>query len=238
MEGYGEDLAAIHSAGFTAIAEAAARELLSRLEPQSRVLELGCGDGTTARLLSEAGHDVHGLDSSPAFVELARANAPKASLRVGSFIDAPLPTGCDAVLAIGEVLGYLGPAPAGAGDLGRLLDRIAGALRAGGLLLFDLAASERVPRAGERTWTEGERWAVLVDASLEGAELRRRIVAFRDLGDGRYRRTEELHRLRLHRRSEVLGSLRTAGFAARTLPRGYGGEPLPRGLVAYLARKR
>jgi Methionine biosynthesis protein MetW len=52
---YGEDLAAIHAAGFTAVASAAARELLPRLGPASRVLDVGCGDGTTARLLSDAG---------------------------------------------------------------------------------------------------------------------------------------------------------------------------------------
>jgi hypothetical protein len=27
------------------------------------------------------------------------------------------------------------------------------------------------------------------------------------------------------------------GFSARTLPGGYAGEPMPRGLVAYLARR-
>jgi hypothetical protein len=54
----------------------------------------------------------------------------------------------------------------------------------------------------------------------------------------RLSRGEELHRLRLHRPAEVLGALRAAGFAARTLPGGYAGVPLPRGLVAYLARKR
>jgi SAM-dependent methyltransferase len=91
MEHYGEDLAAIHAAGFTAIASAAAAELLPRLAPGSRVLELGCGDGTTARLLSDAGHDVRALDSSPAFIELARARAPRTSFEIGSFVDAPLP---------------------------------------------------------------------------------------------------------------------------------------------------
>jgi hypothetical protein len=32
--------------------------------------------------------------------------------------------------------------------------------------------------------------------------------------------------------------MRAAGFAARTLPRGYDGAPLPAGLVAYVARRR
>ena len=238
MEHCDEDLAVIHAAGFTAIAPAAADELLPRLAPSSRVLELGCGDGTTDRLLSGAGHDVEALDSSRAFIELARVRPPRARFEIGSFLDAPLPPDCDAVLAVGEVLGYIDPTSSRAADLDRVIVRIAGALRVGGLLLFDLATPRRALAAAERTWTEGEGWAVMVEASRAGDELRRRIVTFRDRGGGRFRRGEELHRLRLHRPVEVLGALRAAGFAARTLPGGYAGEPLPRGLVAYLARKR
>jgi SAM-dependent methyltransferase len=106
MPGYGEDLAAIHAAGFTGPARAAAAELLRRLERPSLVVELGCGDGTAARLLTDAGHEVVGIDSSPALIDRARRQAPRAVLRVGSFVDAELPGGVDAVLAVGEVLGY------------------------------------------------------------------------------------------------------------------------------------
>ena len=42
MRGYGEDLAAIHAAGFTALAVSAAQEMLGRLTRPSRVVELGC----------------------------------------------------------------------------------------------------------------------------------------------------------------------------------------------------
>jgi SAM-dependent methyltransferase len=233
---YGEDLAAIHAAGFTALAEAAARELLARLEPGSRVLELGCGDGTTADLLGQAGHRVHGIDSSPAMIELARRRAPHATLELASYADARLPGGCDAVLAVGEVLCFGDP---GRGtDLGRLLARLAGALRPGGLLLLDLATPDRASACDRRTWREADGWAVLVDVSVAGGELFRRIVTYRDTGGGSFRRREETHRLALYRPADVLAALREAGFAARTLPRGYAGEPLPRGLVAYAARKR
>ena len=124
MDGHGEDLAAIHAAGFTEMAQDAARELLGRLPPRARVLELGCGDATTAALLS----------------------------------------------------------------------------------------------------------AVEV--------LTRRIVTFRDTGDGRYRRAEETHRLRLHRPADVLAGVRRAGFSARTLRGGYAGSGLPPGLTGYLGRLR
>jgi hypothetical protein len=43
MRGYGEDLAAVHAAGFTTVAVAAARELLGRLPGPARVVELGAG---------------------------------------------------------------------------------------------------------------------------------------------------------------------------------------------------
>lgn len=79
---------------------------------------------------------------------------------------------------------------------------------------------------------------MLVDAAPESDALRPRIVTFREGGTGSFRRSEEVHRLALHSRSEVLAWLRAAGFAARTLPRGYAGEPIPPGLTAHGARKR
>jgi SAM-dependent methyltransferase len=237
MHGYGEDLAAIHAAGFTVTAEAAARELAAGLPQRARVLDLGCGDGTTARLLTGAGHDVLGIDASPALIALARRRAPRASFRVGSFVDAELPDGLDAIVAASEVLGYaLDPRNRGP-MLATVLARCAGALRPGGLFLLDLAGPGRVPASGRCIWTAGDGWAVLAESRPRRGTVERRIVAFRDLGEGRVRRTEELHRLVLHAPADVLGHLRTAGFAAEILETGYAGVALPPGVTAYLARK-
>jgi SAM-dependent methyltransferase len=238
VPGYGDDLAAIHAAGFTAIAAQAAAELLGRLPSRARVVELGCGDGTTAALLSEAGHDVLGIDVSPSMIALARARAPRASLRVGSFIDAPLPEACDAVLAIGEVLGYALDERADGTALDTVFERCAHALTPGGLLMFDLARPDRVDAGGARGWAEGDGWAVLVEAERDGPRLRRRIVSYRETGDGRFRRGEELHRLRLHEPADVLERLDRAGFDAGVLEAGYGGVSLPAGITAYLGRRR
>jgi hypothetical protein len=108
-----------------------------------------------------------------AFERRAAPIAP-ATILQGSFADAELPAGCDAVVAVGEVLGYESPARPHA--LGAVLARPAGALRRGGLLLCDLAGPGRVPAGGQRSWAEGDGWAVLVDAAVEGTALRRRIV--------------------------------------------------------------
>ena len=238
MDGYGDDLAAIHAAGFTGLARAAARELLARLDRPARVVDLGCGDGTTAALLSAADHDVLGIDSSPAQIELARRRAPAATFRVASFVDAELPRPCDAIVAAGEVLGYALDFRNDAATLDAVLARVAAALRPGGLLLFDLAGPGRVPPTGRQSWTEAEGWAVLAETRERPGAIERRIVTFRDPGDGRVRRVEEIHRLVLHRPTHVLARLRGAGFTARVLACGYADQPLPPGLTAYLARRR
>ncbi len=54
---YGEDLAAIHASGFTDLALAAAGELSSPVPAPCRIVAFGCGEGTTARLLCDSGHD-------------------------------------------------------------------------------------------------------------------------------------------------------------------------------------
>ncbi|MGE5407944.1 MAG: methyltransferase domain-containing protein [Syntrophothermus sp.] len=235
--GYGTDLAAIHASGFTAIAEAAARELIGRLPERARVLDLGCGDGTSAALLAREGHAVHGIDLSPAAIELARKRAPAATFEVGSFLDAPLPRECDAVLAAGEVLGYRLDDRIDPGSLEAVLERLAAALRPGGILLFDLASPARAGEAPDRGWTEGDGWAVLVETEASDRLLSRRIVTFRDLGGGRFRRGEETHALFLHEPSEVLALLRANGLAGQVLTDGYDHSPLPTGLNAFIAKK-
>jgi SAM-dependent methyltransferase len=238
MTGYGEDLAAIHAAGFTAPAHAAARELCARLERPSRVVELGCGDGTTARLLTDAGHDVLGIDSSTALIDRARRQAPRAAFRVASFVDADLGGDVDAILAVGEVLGYRLDARNDDAALDAVLARAAAALRPGGLLLLDLPGPGRVPATGQRVWQEGAGWAVLVDTSVAADELRRHIISFRDVGGGCFRRTRETHRLWLHPPDRVLDRLRTAGFDAATLSAGYAGAAPAPGLTVYVGRRR
>lgn len=232
---YGIDLATIHAAGFTGLAVAAGAELLGRLEPESRVLELGAGDGTTAEMLVAAGHLVHGIDLSPAFVDLARERVPGASFAVGSFIDASLPTDRDAILAAGEVFGYASDPRADRDSLDAVFSRCRGALRDGGLLLFDLAAPSRGDTPA-RHWTQGDGWACLVERSVSGNTLTREIITFREVEPGRFRRSEEHHELSLHEPGDVLECLNRSGFDAKVLD-GYGAFQLP-GLKVYAATAR
>jgi len=55
-------------------------ELLLKLLPvvPARVADVGCGTGSLSLLMAEAGHEVHGLDISPAMVKLAREKLAEA----------------------------------------------------------------------------------------------------------------------------------------------------------------
>ena len=164
-------------------------------EPGARHRLRGRHDGV--RTLKAAGHEVIGVDQSPDLVLIARRKHPGIQFEVGD--DArplPLDGKFDAVLAIGEVLAYVGERNAAelAGRFAQLLAR----LRPGGFLLFDLPSPDRVDDLDQHNWTSGEEWTVLSATSRAGELLRRTIVTFRRQPSGDYRRTEEIHDLELH----------------------------------------
>jgi ubiquinone/menaquinone biosynthesis C-methylase UbiE len=89
---YGPDLAHMHASGYTSLAEAAAPAIVRLIgEPGGLVIDVGCGSGVTTRALVEAGHDVLGVDPSPAMLAIAWRTAPGARFRQASLLDTELP---------------------------------------------------------------------------------------------------------------------------------------------------
>jgi SAM-dependent methyltransferase len=239
---YGEDLAHVHDAGFSDLAQTAANRVVAELRGRGivdgLVVDVGCGTGVTARRLIRAGYDVLGLDPSPAMLALARRQAPRATFRRGSFADAELPPDCAAITAIGEVLNY-DFSPEAEEHFAAFFARAHRALRRGGLLALDVAGPGRVPGDGPaRTWRDGADWAILVETSEDrrARELTRRMTTFRRTGGG-WRRTETEHHQRLYPSSAIAALLRTAGFRTRILRSYDGDEPFAPGHRAFIARR-
>jgi SAM-dependent methyltransferase len=239
IHGYRADLAFIHDVGFSDLALAAAPGILEQLRSRGLggglVVDLGCGGGRLARRLHEAGHEVLGIDQSPAMIARARTNAPGCRFRVGSFLDSPLPD-CVAVVSTGECLNYRLDRRLGTSALRRLARRVHAAVRPGGLFLFDILepgvlGPSKIRQAGR----EGDDWAVMAESRESARRLVRRITAFRRVG-GCWRRSREEHVVELRPRAEWLEILRGAGFRARTAP-GYGAFRLGRGHRLYIAVK-
>ena len=228
-DAYKTDAAYVHDAGYGDHARAAARWLLGELRRRhisgGRVIELGCGSGISGEILAAAGFDLLGYDLSPAMIDLARQRVPRGDFRAQSYLAVRLAP-CIAVTAFGECFNYL-------------FDRRNTERRLRGLFqrVFDVAEPGRVPGGFRGHHREGKDWAVLVEAEEDRQKrtMSRRIAFFRKVGD-LYRRTFEVHQLRLLPRSDMAKQLRAIGFRVRIL-RGYGQLRFAPGLVGFLARK-
>lgn len=109
------------------------------LEPGMRVLDVGCGPGRHAHALARRGIEVHGVDISERFVEVARRDAPPGA--TFARLDArelPFAAEFDAAISLCQGAFGLQGGPAGGGsDLTTDLPVLAGiarALRPGGLV--------------------------------------------------------------------------------------------------------
>jgi SAM-dependent methyltransferase len=234
---YASDLAFIHAAAFGDLANAAIQSLIPRLKAgrAQRFLDVGCGAGVSTRALVDAGLDTFAIEPSAALLELARNAAPAARFFHGSAYDVALPT-CDAVLALGEALTYHLPSDDADAQLRGFFGSATAALPRGGQLVFDLIETGPTP-LDARSWKSGPDWAVLSAATedVEGKRLTREIETFRDLGAG-YRRTREIHHVRLFERAAVVAWLAQAGFEVETAT-AYGALQLPPRRVAFFATR-
>ena len=242
MSRYREDLAYINDAGFSDFTNGTIPGLLALLQrervPRGLVVDLGCGSGRWAHALGEAGYDVLGVDLSPAMIRLAKKRAPLARFATGSLLSVELPA-CDAVTAIGEIVNYRFDPKHSRAAVSRLFRRVHAALRPGGLFVFDVAGPDRVPaEVPVKYWKEDTDWAihVEVDGNAQSRWMSRKIVCFRGSAAGHYRRSEELHRLRLFDPNEVVAELQKIGFRAK-VQKGYGRFRLYPGRHAIIARK-
>jgi cyclopropane fatty-acyl-phospholipid synthase-like methyltransferase len=161
-------------------------ELLSRLEDDSHVLDLGCGGGRTAARTVAERHRYTGVDLSPVQIERARARIPSGSFIVADAIEVELPAeSFDALMSL-FVFGHI-PRD----EQAPLLERIRGWLRPGGWLLatMGVGGSEDVV---EEDWLGAPMFFASFDAATNrslvaaaGFEIvRDRVVAHDEPGHG------------------------------------------------------
>jgi ubiquinone/menaquinone biosynthesis C-methylase UbiE len=78
-------------------------DLKSELQPNARVLEIGCATGSLLRILKNHGHDVLGIDLSAAFA-LWGNKTNSLEIRIGDFMDQRFADGeFDAVILLGTI---------------------------------------------------------------------------------------------------------------------------------------
>jgi SAM-dependent methyltransferase len=240
-EWYKQDLAFIHDDGFRDFALKSAPGILNILAENQinsgLVADLGCGSGLLAQKLIQANYQVLGVDISESLIAIAQKRVPQAEFRVSSLFKVDIPP-CNAVTSIGECFSYLFDPDNNRQTLIQLFGRIYQALNPGGVLIFDIAQAGQVsPGKTTQKFTQGKDWLVLVEKeeNFSQATLTRRIITFRKVGEN-YRRDDEIHRVKLYRSTQISTDLRNLGFRVQ-ITRSYGSYHLPKGIVAFVARK-
>lgn len=236
---YQNPLASVHDQGFLQYAESAAemviQSLASRGIERGHVIDLGCGTGRLAEIVSAAGHRLTGLDISPGMIELARHRAPQAEIIEISFHDFDFPD-CDCVTAVGEIFNYRFEEQARNTGPGPVFDRIFRALRSGGLFLFDAATPGRLGGQATRLQHfETPDWSLVVDSREDDDQLQRRCLIFLRDGD-HWQRHEETHRLELSNADQLVDQLQSCGFEV-DVDTCYGPVNLPAGMLRIRAVK-
>ena len=240
-EWYKKDLAYIHDVGFGDWALNSVPGILEILHHQKiltgLVVDLGCGSGLLAQELVKASYEVLGIDISPALIDIACQRVPEAKFKVESLFKAHIPP-CQVVTAVGECFNYLFDRASNLISLTELFARIYQALIPGGVLIFDIAEPGQIsPGMGNKGFTEGEDWLVLVEKKEDTQKniLTRYISSFRKEGE-LYRRDDEVHVLQLYEVKEVVEELDQIGFQVQVKD-SYGSFKLPKAHQVVTAYK-
>jgi len=108
--------------------------VLRQLTPGAKILDLCCGTGQLARVLSASGYQVTGLDKSEEMLRFARDNAPTTEFILSDARYFELPDIFQAVLSTFDSLNHI----MSLRELETVFGNVHHALRPGGLFLFDL----------------------------------------------------------------------------------------------------
>ncbi len=239
---YNHYLTQIHHKGYGHVAEHAGQTILQIIErenkPSQKIIELGCGSGITAKLLSEAGHKVLGVDYSASMINLARREATKATFHQQSLFDFDFPP-CDMVLSIGQVLNYLFDGKSNLENLNTLFGDIYKSLNSKGLFVFDVLLNGTIGEESPKIkLVDNENWTLFVEISEDPTTqiLTRDIRLFYKEG-ALYRKNREIHRQRLFNEDDLRLVLNEIGFEVEVSNK-YGELELGRGYRAFFCKKK
>ena len=214
------------------------RLILRDLPERARILDVCCGTGQLAALLTKRGFRVTGLDGSKEMLGFARKNAPRAEFHVTDVRAFRLPPSYDAALSTYDSLNHVMTVD----GLESVFRNVRAALKEGGRFLFDMNMEE-----GYRTRWRGESAIVEDDHvvayrssySPEAREGRMGFTIFRRAGKGGWKRTDLTLTQRCYPEVEVRSALERAGFdIVRVLDGGRDLEPFRNvGRAFFLASK-
>lgn len=203
-----------------------AEESWKRYGRPAKVVDLGCGTGSIAIPLAQAGLQVYGIDLSADMLTVASSKWEEASRQTASspagsvtwlqqdMRDWELAEPVDAVISFCDCINYLTEEA----DVEAAFRSVYAGLRSGGLFLFDVHSPSLLIRyAEEQPFVLDEEdvayiWTCELDE--QRCEIEHHLTIFARERDERFHRFEEIHTQRAYDPDWIEAALRRAGFTS------------------------
>ncbi len=188
---------------------------IARLKAELRTsgIDIGCGGGWFTRAFTRAGYQMTGLDNSAEMLNYAQAQAAKEGVRgeylLGDITKFHSPKKFDFATAINDCINYIPK-----NKIETAFKKVAGALKKGGIFLFDISSTRKFSEKLANTVSVDDRDDVtyLCFNRKEEDGVTMEVTLFCREKDGKYTRLDEVHRQYAYTEEEVLSALRAAGF--------------------------
>ena len=215
--------------------------LLNKLAkyPVKAGLDVGCGGGWFTRAFSKAGYIITGLDKSPEMLDFAQAKAIESGVRgeyiLGDITCMKLPKRFDFATAINDCVNYIPK-----NKILSAFKNISGALKKGGIFLFDISSPRKFNEKIANTVCVDDREEItyLAFNRVCGDEVTMDVTLFSKRADGKYERADETHVQYIYTEAEISNALEKAGFSLVEAEGHLGEEKGQSDRICFLAVKK
>lgn len=210
-----------------------------RRYPVKAGLDVGCGGGWFTRAFIKAGYAMTGLDKSPQMLDFAQKTAIEAGVRgeyiLGDVACMKLPKRFDFVTAINDCINYIPK-----NKLGRALKNIGGALKKGGVFLFDVSSPRKFTQKIANTVCVDDREEItyLAFNRVCSDEVTMDVTLFTKREDGAFDRVDETHVQYIYTEREIAAALEESGFTLVETEGHLGEDKSQSDRICFLAVKR
>jgi SAM-dependent methyltransferase len=206
--------------------------------PLATGLDVGCGGGWFTRAFQKHGYQMTGLDISAEMLDFAQETAMKKGVRseylLGDISKMKLPQRFDFVTAINDCVNYIPKT-----KLNAAFKNIRGALKKGGIFLFDISSKGKIDKKVANTVSVDDRDEItyLSFNRPETDGVTMEVTLFAKNEDGSYTRLDETHRQYAYEESEIRTALEKNGFTVLEVEGHLGGDKNTSDRITFLAQK-
>ena len=206
--------------------------------PLSCGLDIGCGGGWFTRAFAKLGYQMTGLDISPQMLDFAQNKALQEGVRgeylLGDITAMKLPRRFDFATAINDCINYIPK-----NKINTAFKNISGALKKGGIFLFDISSKRKFERKIANTVSADDREDItyLSFNQVEGDKAIMDVTLFIKRADGAFERRDETHTQYIYEEEEMKAALEKNGFSLVSVEGHLGEDKNTSDRLCFLAKK-